>query len=608
MTTGDIFLKLLPFTHSRDGAVDFVLKDGFGGLNELDIGDAIITGIICSIVSLFILFVVKLWLSKRKDKAKIDYLLKVVREFKDEPINERYNELRDRLKAFHGNGEKNELFKLWDEFHESLIITKGTSGRDEIHNSIDAEHFFNKHTLITHLGSKLYSAIPSLLLGLGLIGTFLGLFVGLVVLNIEDSSTLKESMKDLIHAAGVKFASSIWGLSCSILFTLLDKWWEKGLEDKLAEIQRIINEIFPRRTVEQILGNMQDFERRQTDALEMLGNTLVDPLIEAQNRSNAQSTERLDKMIELLGGFTTKQGEATTEALSTAVKSFVEGMEKAGLEQGKQFQDALATTTAKFEGLIQTIERISTTQEERADRLTADIEQIKTEQHKVLEKMNEKFVDGFEKMGDSVAGTVQGITENQLNLLNKLTPIIDALGNAPKELSLSFERMRKETGTVEKSIREITQTLQNVPSHIQRFGEHSEKLARFAAHIEKVSAKFAEFTAQFDTYRESVQSSSTALHETALQAEKTSSDSKTTYETLAAQHKDLLATNKQSVDEFGKSVKSYLDEYHQNTHAAVQRTFVEFDTHLSGFAELMASALRELQSAIEDIESKLNKR
>jgi hypothetical protein len=68
-----------------------------------------------------------------------------------------------------------------------------------------------------------------------------------------------------------------------------------------------------------------------------------------------------------------------------------------------------------------------------------------------------------------------------------------------------------------------------------------------------------------------------------------------------------LDKNRQSIEDFTKSVKIYLDEYHRNTQTSIQGTFSEFDSKLKLFAETLASAISELNDAIGELADR-NKR
>ncbi|MXQ72287.1 anti-phage ZorAB system protein ZorA [Aeromonas caviae] len=92
----------------------------------------------------------------------------------------------------------NNIGHLWQEFDESLVLS---SDKKQLFNSIDAEHFFNAKTLATGLtASRLLAATPSFLVAIGVLGTFVGLTIGLegLVGNTAEIETLKSGINKLI--------------------------------------------------------------------------------------------------------------------------------------------------------------------------------------------------------------------------------------------------------------------------------------------------------------------------------------------------------------------------------------------------------------------------
>ncbi|WP_270804972.1 anti-phage ZorAB system protein ZorA [Aeromonas sp. QDB66] len=111
----------------------------------------------------------------------------------------------------------NNIGHLWQEFDESLVLS---SDKKQLFNSIDAEHFFNAKTLATGLtASRLLAATPSFLVAIGVLGTFVGLTIGLegLVGNTAEIETLKSGINKLISGAAVAFMTSVWGVALALL-------------------------------------------------------------------------------------------------------------------------------------------------------------------------------------------------------------------------------------------------------------------------------------------------------------------------------------------------------------------------------------------------------
>src|SRR5690554_298693 len=72
---------------------------------------------------------------------------------------------------------------LWREFDETLVLSHDNQ---QLFNTLDADHFFNARTLAMGLtGSRLLAAAPSFLVAIGVLGTFVGLTVGLDSINLD---------------------------------------------------------------------------------------------------------------------------------------------------------------------------------------------------------------------------------------------------------------------------------------------------------------------------------------------------------------------------------------------------------------------------------------
>jgi len=117
---------------------------------------------------------------------------------------------------------------LWREFDESLVQS---SDQQKLFNTLDAEHFFNARTLASGLtASRLLAAAPSFLVAVGVLGTFVGLTVGLegLVGTSDEIEALKGGINKLISGAAVAFMTSVWGVAFSLLLNIIEKMFERS--------------------------------------------------------------------------------------------------------------------------------------------------------------------------------------------------------------------------------------------------------------------------------------------------------------------------------------------------------------------------------------------
>lgn len=479
----EILQKLFPFTHSNNGSVSFTIF--------MDMGDWIITIITLMLWGIFGYYIKRMINSKKQDEHKIDYLLTTLEKYKDN-LQGNYNDLLEDLKEYgpkQKDGKENELYLLWNEFHESLIkVENQHTGAIEFRNSIDAEYFFNKQTLLTHIGTKLYSAIPSILLGLGLIGTFLGLFVGLVQLNMDDSNTLKESMRALIHAAGVKFAASIWGLGLSLTFTIFEKRWENVLEDKLEKIQTLINETFERRTAEQSLEEICTHSAEQKLALNGLAATLTEKLASELNQT---LVPRLDAIGAGFGNMGQEIASAISESLEGPLNQIAQTVEFASKDQSSQSSQVLESLVERFISKIdekagqqsqvfqQNMEATQLLMGQVAQNLTDFMrlsQETFSEQNRINSERDRLIVSNLESIRQSQNETIEKLVHSVADSISSLT------SNVNSSVQQLGDVVRNSTeGFVSQSAQREQELNESMSTIVQRIDETTEKMASDSA-------------------------------------------------------------------------------------------------------------------------------
>lgn len=245
---------------------------------------------------------------------------------------------------------------LWREFDESLVQS---SDQQKLFNTLDAEHFFNARTLASGLtASRLLAAAPSFLVAVGVLGTFVGLTVGLegLVGTSDEIEALKGGINKLISGAAVAFMTSVWGVAFSLLLNIIEKMFERSALIDIQKLQHDIDFLYPRIPAEQSLVHIAEYGKESKEALQELHERIGDRLQETLNGMNeAMQTALTDALnnimapaIQTLVSTTSQQ---STQVLETLVGSFMDGMTSVGREQGSQMQQAAADVNAAVSGM-----------------------------------------------------------------------------------------------------------------------------------------------------------------------------------------------------------------------------------------------------------------
>ena len=130
-------------------------------------------------------------------------------------LENRQNKDKKSWNDLHFLGDR--LQGVWTDFLQNAEM------RDAHGGSCDVTQYINEETIIYAGATRLAELAPGIFTSLGILGTFMGLVMGLsgLKLNAADTSTLLSGMERLIAGMSTAFLTSIVGVVASITFNLL---------------------------------------------------------------------------------------------------------------------------------------------------------------------------------------------------------------------------------------------------------------------------------------------------------------------------------------------------------------------------------------------------
>jgi hypothetical protein len=256
-----------------------------------------------------------------------------------------------------------DIGELWREFDESLVAS---ADKTQLFNTLDAEHFFNGRTLARGLtASRLLAAAPSFLVAIGVLGTFVGLTIGLADLEVgsSDVEQLKGGIQTMIAGAAVAFLTSVWGVFYSLGLNLIEKNAERIALARIGQLQHRIDFLYPRIPAEQSLVHIAEHTRESREALQELHERIGDRLQESiQGLSDSMQQALTDTLNNIMGpaiqALVTNAGQQSTQALEGLVGRFMEGMTTAGRSQGALMEKAAESVNGAVSEMGQRIEAL----------------------------------------------------------------------------------------------------------------------------------------------------------------------------------------------------------------------------------------------------------
>jgi len=155
-------------------------------------------------------------------------------EIAAESIDKLYNEKRKCLWSDYAN--KKEVFgeyELDSAFYKYQKKMRNFQTKHGVTQVVDLEDYINED-LVDKVGMTYYnSTVSGAMTGLGILGTFLGLAIGLASFNAEDIYTISDNIGPLLGGMKVAFHTSVYGIFFSLLFTVVHRCVMSNAYEKL---------------------------------------------------------------------------------------------------------------------------------------------------------------------------------------------------------------------------------------------------------------------------------------------------------------------------------------------------------------------------------------
>jgi hypothetical protein len=486
----------------------------------------------------------------------------------------------------------------WSEFWETVVLSKNKKGEDQLFNTLDAEYFFNEENLINErINVRYYNTIPSILTGLGILGTFLGLMMGLSQLDLgsSDLDKLKDGITGLLGGATIAFSTSVWGILSSIIFNLLEKKWVNKLSNIVGEIKRLIDEQFDRRTPEKWLSEIYIESSEQSTQLKKFNDDLVLAIAEALEMALSQKlSPSLDKL-----------GDAIANLNNAGVQGISESIQK--------------SAGGEFERVAEIMKGVGESMQTTADygqKIQADLENsLNKNINDFSNKIEEVFKDITKSTGDQT-----DLIKNQINDLNTTTfdttnkvarlveELSDKFSNNMEQATLSINEERQSVGKllseVNNSIESMKELMTEAGLVADTFKDSSqpvkEAISFLSNQVKEMSRLQNEFMVSSQKSTENWNSSIEKMESMLNHLNTGLNDTKD----LWAGYKGNFDNLREDLNSIFKSMDEGLIEYRKITADGLQEQLALFDSSMSNGMGALQTAISDLSEVVEDFDNK----
>lgn len=422
---------------------------------------------------------------------------------------------------------KSDLLKpAWLGYQKNLFFMKDFNGKTVVFTTDDADNYFNYNSLTSQYNALFWQNLGGVFTGLGILGTFIGLSVGLGTINLEHITN--EEIGNLVSGMSTAFTTSL----CGIVFALFYNWLHKHITDKLSQaITNLSNELeslFVARNTEQLLAMSYAQSIEQSNQFKSFSDKLAVSIGDAleQKLSSSSFAENIKNMDNTLGQVNNFMSEELPSVISDAI--------------GEQIKENLVPVFVSLQNAIETLS--SSGQSAIADgiksgaskELTAfadTLQQMNTNLQAVMAQMQEtsgsvnsdltsainRVVDRLESQGENLQGVGNQVAKD---LQDTVAALVNEMG---KQQSGMINTSEKINDDLKASIATMVESIQiSIASMVEETKKQQGNMQNSANSITnsleaKVSAMLAGFEKQLAAIEQQTNNQSNALSATSTQ-------------------------------------------------------------------------------------------
>lgn len=359
----------------------------------------------------------------------------------------------------------------------------------------NVEDYVNDDTVIYSVGhAQLAEAVPGLLTSLGILGTFIGLMQGLGGLDVSDAAKTMESIPQMIGGMTYAFTTSIAGIACSLLFSVLNRMAHGSATRSIDDFNDAFADIVMQKPLETHVQMILQQEDRTALIRHISGDMATrvsDGIVTSVERALVPVAQQMNQFI--MG-----QTQAQLDGVNGIVESFIQQMNRSLNGQFLQLGKTLSSINQAQSVSYDTINTTMTA----ADEIMKSLQQVQGVTRQIMSRFDEyvQSMDAsresnaiFLRHGNEVLSGVLAATNEQADMLENIRA-------TQKNLQQSLRDYAQWSSQVTVAVNDNTQqTLQLSSSVSREMNESAKKLSdNYAAFVDTISGGFSKTLAGFE--------------------------------------------------------------------------------------------------------------
>lgn len=338
---------------------------------------------------------------------------------------------------------------------ETYSKTINIETHDGKKSNIPASEYINDYSVCKYnkLNLRMLDTAAGTLVGLGLLGTFLGLTLGIKGFDSSNTERINESIQGLLAGMGTAFLTSLLGMTFSILFTAVDK----ALRHRLyKDVKELTDKLDSEYYIEDLVLSNINQQNIVNQLYKALKNDLQQQALEIANKLTYTNAEGQNVTI----------GNAIREILtentkqSKALMSFSTDL---AMELNQGFDETLSRQMQqKIVPLMESVDATTKAVVEHIDKMADTVSSPATDMmQNVVDELKQSMQSLLTEFSTGLSGSATSELEN---LAMQLGTATQAMADFPKNMENISATLQVTIEEVKHAISEISNTSANANS------------------------------------------------------------------------------------------------------------------------------------------------
>lgn len=497
--------------------------------------------------------------------------------------------------------DNDDMKAIYASYQEGFISINGKlCSRDY------AEEYFSEENVLSALSvnPKHLSSASGMLVGLGLLGTFLGLTLGILGFKSDSSEAIQSSIQSLLGGMGTAFMTSLVGMICSCYFI----WKEKQL---MYSFRKVLNRICSALDKRYFLSD-SEFYAAYLSFKDEQGNTVyISNAVRDMYVENHKQTGYMGTLVDdLSDALDEKLSDNINEKVLPMIQNFVETLN----EKLDLLKTSMQSPAEDMTRMV--VDELKTSMQSMMERFGTNLSGTATSNLTMLTdnlaKASESLTDlpmQMKNMSDQLGGAFGGIHTTIEDLESAVQKIVEQSATSNSSLiekaSSQYSRMEEshqkissQTDVLIANFNNMVETLNTTVKEVQnsmvQIRETKEALGGLVVSLQGITNNMDQASSRFKNSQESYVSGLKEVQDKSSVTVTNITNALQVSKNTLEDYSNKFGTIQQGLTGIFAQIKQGLDQYSTTVSQDVQ-------TVLNGYSSALNDGIKKLQQATSHI-------